>query len=164
MSFQRRFKLLSSELKPSHCKDEEVVFKVAFATQGTQLVDQHFGSSRRFVIYEVGSGKTILNEEIVEFVQQDQDGREDKLNEKLQALFDCHAVYCTAVGGSALRRLLSLGITAIKVPTGVLIKDLLSSISQDLRAGRVPWPMVRHREKRDLGRFDEMEREGWFEE
>lgn len=139
-------------------------YRVAFATADRESVDQHFGSARAFAIYDVSEEHSALAE-VVEFGSQAQDGNEDKLEDKLRALEGCDAVYCLAVGGSARKRLLSVGIGAVKVDKGTPIGTQLTSIRDTLRRGELPWPAgaAQHRKDDDPSRFERMEAEGWEE-
>jgi nitrogen fixation protein NifX len=138
-------------------------YRVAFATADMGSVDQHFGSARAFAIYDVSEEHSALAE-AVEFGRLVQDGNEDKLDDKLRALDGCDAVYCLAVGGSAMRRLVGVGVSAVKVDKGTSIGAQLALIREALRRGELPWPVcTTPRRSADPDRFDRMEAEGWEE-
>ncbi|MBU2824081.1 nitrogen fixation protein NifX, partial [Acidithiobacillus ferrooxidans] len=63
--------------------------KVAFATQDMQRVDAHFGWAKNIAIYELSP----KGHHFLEAVQFDgelaEDGNEDKLAPKLEAIRDC---------------------------------------------------------------------------
>ena len=74
--------------------------KIAFATQDLKRVDAHFGWAKNIAIYEIGpEGHRFL-----EAVQFDgdlkEDGNEDKLAPKIDAIKDCAILYVAAIGGS----------------------------------------------------------------
>lgn len=138
--------------------------RIAFATSDLKHVDQHFGSAERFAIYLVEPGRSTLLE-VVQFRQHVQDGDENKLLEKLVLLDGCAGVFCHAVGGSAVRQLLSLGVQPFKVPDGTGIAGLLAGLQAELRNETAGWAaraLTRVR-RNDSGRFDAMEAEGWEE-
>lgn len=139
-------------------------YRIAFATSDMATVNQHFGSAGAFAIYEI-EGNDATFSEALEFGSLAQDGNEDKLDDKLNALTGCDAVYCLAVGGSALKRLIAVGVGAVKVDKGTSIAQQLVSIREDLRAGEKPWPTVPKAKARNdnPSRFEEMEAEGWEE-
>ncbi len=91
--------------------------KVAFATKDNIHVNAHFGSAKKVDVYNVSSeGHSFLN--TIEFTGNlKQDGNEDKLIPKINALADCQIVYVSAIGGSAASRLLKNKITPLKVET-----------------------------------------------
>ncbi len=138
--------------------------KVAFATTDMKYVNQHFGSAESFVIYEVDMENTAMLE-AVQFGQLKQDGNEDKLTVKLDALDGCIAVYSQAVGASAVAQLKARGIQPVKVSPGSGISDLLKSLQEELSSGPGAWlaRAIESQKPVDPDRFDEMEAEGWEE-
>jgi len=140
------------------------MLKFAFASNDMQHVNQHFGSSTGFVMYGVDPENSEMLE-VVQFAEQAQDGNENKLLEKFNALQGCAAVYCQAVGGSAIRQLTAQGIQPVKVSAGTPINTLIDDIQSELRAGPSAWlaKAIRRQQPGDVGRFDDMEAEGWCE-
>ncbi len=137
--------------------------KVAFATTDRKHVDQHFGSASAFVIYAVTPEQAVLLE-VAQFENRLQDGHEDKLAAKLDLLEGCAAVYCQAVGGSAIRQLLQRGIQPLRIEEGAVIDRLLGELQQELRTGGLGWLTQAPRRQADgLDRFAAMEAEGWQE-
>jgi nitrogen fixation protein NifX len=144
-------------------KDESML-KVAFATDDLKNVNQHFGSAERFAIYRVSAeGSSLL--EVAEFGKLDQDGNENKLVDKFAVLADCLAVYSLAVGPSAVRQLMALGIQPLKLQYGSPISAVLSELQQQLKQGPSGWlaRALETREAKSADRFDAMEEEGWCE-
>ena len=104
--------------------------KVAFATEDLARVDAHFGWARNIAIYEV----TPEGHRLVEVVQFDgdlkEDGTEDKLNPKLDAIRDCAIVYVAAIGGSAAARVVHSKVHPVKVPEPKSIEDILARLRE----------------------------------
>jgi nitrogen fixation protein NifX len=144
--------------------DMETAVKVAFATGDMKHVDQHFGAAESFAVYALDPERATLVE-AVQFGQLAMDGNEDKLPAKIEALDGCIAVYCQAVGGSAINQLRAKGIQAVKVSPGSAIKDLIESLQDELRQGPSAWlaRAIEQQKPRGTARFDEMEQEGWLE-
>ena len=128
MAIDRRLRVVSSDHRGGPV---EALLKVAFATTDLQRVDQHFGSARAFAVYGVDPEQPTLAE-VLQFGGQLPDGNEDKLLAKFEALQGCAAVYCQAVGSSAIRQLLSLGVQPVRVSEGALVSDLLESLHRQL--------------------------------
>ncbi len=142
----------------------QTTIKVAFATSNMHHVDQHFGATECFALYALNPAQAGLTE-AVQFGQLAMDGNEGKLAAKIDALEGCIAVYCQAVGASAVNQLRSRGIQAIKVSPGCEIQRLVEALQYDLCQGPSAWlaqAIARQRPK-DSGRFDDMELEGWVE-
>lgn len=147
--------------------DDGSLLKVAFASSDREKVDQHFGSSRSFVIYGVSADQQQLLS-VVEFGDLAQDGNEDKLVSKLDLLEGCVAVYCRACGASAVQQLMAKNIQPVKVSEDAKISELLEALQAELREGPASssWlaKAVRQLNKaKDASRFDLMAAEGWNE-
>lgn len=142
----------------------DTALKVAFATTDMEYVNQHFGSARSFAVYAVNIDDAELLE-AAQFGELAQDGNEDKLSVKIQLLEGCAAVYCQAVGASAVNQLLNHGIQPVKVHEGSRIKDLISDLQSELKAGPSSWlaKAINRNKGPDPSRFDAMEQEGWEE-
>jgi nitrogen fixation protein NifX len=139
--------------------------QVAFASTDMKHVNQHFGSSKSFAIYTVNADNATLKE-VAQFEAFAQDGNEDKLVEKLDLLNGCAAVYCQAVGGSAIRQLLARDIQPVKVSECSEISELVAALQEELRDGPTAWlakAVNKQKKTDDESRFDDMEAEGWQE-
>jgi len=136
--------------------------KVAFATTDMEHVDDHFGSAESFAIWEVG-------EDAARFVG---DARmasdatrpnEARLPAKIASLEGCAAVYCVAVGPSAVQQLLRSGVRPMVVAEGAAIASLVATLQEELRSG-APWlARALGPEGGGADRFAAMEAEGWDE-
>lgn len=113
--------------------------KVAFATQDLQRVDAHFGWAKNLVVYEIFPG----GHRFVEAIQFDgdlqEDGNEDKLTPKLNAIHDCAILYVAAIGGSAAARVVAKNIHPVKVGQPENIADVLQRLQVVLDGTPPPW-------------------------
>lgn len=124
--------------------------KIAFATGDRRAVNQHFGAAESFAIYEVGENDTRLIE-VVEFIETVMDGHDGKLAAKVALLGDCAAVYCNAVGASAIQQLLAAGIQPMRVDEGTLIDELLCGLQKNLVNDPPVW-LAKHIKKQNSGK------------
>lgn len=138
------------------------MLKVAFATADRERVNQHFGAATCFAIYSLDGERAKLVE-VAEFPEEAMDGNENKLGAKIAALNGCAAVYCLAVGGSAVRQLLAGGIQPVRLDDPVFIDALLAQLRQAVREGGVPWIDKALKRDANAERFDQMAAEGWEE-
>ncbi len=161
MSLTRRLALVQS---PDEIKFMETALKIAFASTDMETVDQHFGSAKSFAIYAVDMEDSQLLE-VAQFGELSQDGNEDKLSVKIELLDGCAAVYCQAVGGSAINQLIAKGIQPVKVHEGGKIKDLIVDLQNEIKAGPSNWlaKAISQHKSPDPDRFKKMEDEGWDE-
>ena len=161
MSLDRRLKVVDSGEEASWI---DAAMKVAFASTDMKQVNQHFGSAESFAIYGVDLEHIQLLE-VNQFGKLVQDGNEDKLVAKLNALDGCIAVYTQAVGASAVSQLKARGIQPVKVSQGADILYLLKSLQEELRMGPSSWlaRAIESQMPTDPSRFDAMMEEGWEE-
>lgn len=113
--------------------------KVAFATQDLKRVDAHFGWAKHIAIYDLEpEGHTFL--EAVEFEGDlAEDGNEDKLAPKIEAIKDCAILYVAAIGGSGAARVVAHNIHPMKVSQPENIADLLDKLQAVLKGTPPPW-------------------------
>ena len=140
----------------------DALLRIAFATDDRVTVNQHFGASAGFAIYALDAERARLVQ-VAEFCRESMDGNESKLGEKIAALAGCAAVYCLAVGGSAVRQLLACGIQPVRLEGDVAIEVLLGQLRQAIRQGGIAWIDKRIEHQGDSRRFDRMAEEGWQE-
>ncbi|MEQ1620997.1 MAG: nitrogen fixation protein NifX [Methylococcales bacterium] len=142
----------------------ETALKIAFATTDMETVNQHFGSAESFAIYAVDMEDSQFLE-AAQFGVLSQDGNEDKLSVKIELLDGCAAVYCQAVGGSAINQLIAKNIQPVKVHEGGKIKDLIVDLQTEMKAGPSSWlaKAINQHKGPDPDRFKKMEDEGWDE-
>jgi len=161
MSLQRCLKVVSGDTSREPVNK---ALKLAFATTDMKHVDQHFGSAQAVAIYAVELKRARLLE-VAQFDKVEQDSHEDRLVAKIAMLEGCVAVYCQAVGSSAVRQLRAQDIHPVKVTAGAVIADLIESVQDMLRAGPSAWlaKAATRQQGQCSGRFDAMEAEGWDE-
>ncbi|MBB5411170.1 MULTISPECIES: nitrogen fixation protein NifX [unclassified Paraburkholderia] len=113
--------------------------KIAFATQDRRFVDAHFGWARSIVTYNVTPDGYQFVEAFDFGDKLEEDGDEDKLAPKLEAVKDCAILYVAAIGGSAAARVVALKIHPIKVPRPESIEETLGKLQQVLKGTPPPW-------------------------
>lgn len=113
--------------------------KVAFSTQDLQRVDAHFGWAKQIAIYEVRPDGYDFVRTIGFDGQLQEDGSEDKLAPKLEAIKDCAILYVAAIGGSAAARVVAMKIHPIKVAQPEPILDILDKLQDVLMGTPPPW-------------------------
>ncbi len=113
--------------------------KVAFATQDLATVDAHFGWARHLVVYEV-SPTGYSHAATYEFAgDREEDGNEDKLIPRLEAIRDCAILYVAAIGGSGAARVVARKIHPVKVTAPEPIIGILEKLRAVLGGTPPPW-------------------------
>ncbi len=113
--------------------------KVAFCTQDMQHVDAHFGWAKNIVVYEVDKAGYTMVETCQFGGSMFEDGNEDKLIPKLDALADCAIVYLSAIGASAAARVVAKKIHPVKVEATDTITALLDRLVETINGNPPPW-------------------------
>jgi nitrogen fixation protein NifX len=113
--------------------------KIAFATQDLERVDAHFGWAKNIAIYDLTPDAYAFVESVQFAGDLQEDGNEDKLQPKLDAIRDCVILYVAAIGGSGAARVVAQNIHPMKVPQPEKITDLLEKLQTVLRGSPPPW-------------------------
>jgi len=113
--------------------------KVAFATQDQQRVDAHFGWAKHLAVYEITAEGYAFLQDFAFGEDLAEDGNEDKLAPKLEAIGDCAIVYVAAIGGSAAARVVASKIHPVKVAQPEPIMDILDKLQEVLKGTPPPW-------------------------
>ena len=113
--------------------------KIAFATQDQQRVDAHFGWAKHLAVYEIEPTGYRFVQDFGFGEDLAEDGNEDKLAPKLEAIGDCAIVYVAAIGGSAAARVVAHKIHPVKVNTPEPILDILDKLQLVLQGTPPPW-------------------------
>lgn len=113
--------------------------KVAFATQDLIRIDAHFGWARNLAIYDLTPEAWTLDR-VVEFSGElNEDGDEDKLAPKLEALQGVSILVVAAIGGSGAARVVAQNIHPMKVAEPEPIEGMLGKLREVLRGTPPPW-------------------------
>jgi|UniRef100_E6QRM2 nitrogen fixation protein NifX len=113
--------------------------KVAFATQDLQRVDAHFGWAKNIAVYDVRADGYAFVETFTFEGDLKEDGDEDKLGPKIDAIRDCAILYIAAIGGSGAARVVASKIHPIKVPQPEAIMDILDKLQDVVKGTPPPW-------------------------
>lgn len=135
----RRLRLIKPKATPNETFNCGGSMKVAFATQDLKRVDAHFGWAKNIAIYELSADNYQFLEAIQFEGDLQEDGNEDKLAPKLDAVKDCAILYVAAIGGSGAARVVAQGIHPMKVPQPEAIVDLLEKLQGVLKGTPPPW-------------------------
>ncbi len=139
----RHLRLISPALKGTddeeNTEERAGTMKVAFATQDLKRVDAHFGWAKNIAVYEIApEGHRFV--EVFQFEGDlREDGDEDKLAPKIEAIRDVSILYVAAIGGSGAARVVAAGIHPMKVNQPEEIQDLLAKLVQVLKGTPPPW-------------------------
>jgi nitrogen fixation protein NifX len=130
--------------------------KIAFTTSDRVHINAHFGWAKKIDVYDVSKDGYKFIETLIFNGDLKEDGNEDKLLPKIEALYDCTIVYVSAIGGSAAARLIKKRITPVKARSEEEeITDVLDKLVQTLNGNPPPW--LRKALQQQQTNFDELD-------
>ena len=92
--------------------------RIAIATDDMETLNAHFGSARKFAVYDVTrSGARFVAAHEFETVTKGagkHDDQEDRIAPKIAALEGCALVFALAIGGPSAARVVKIGVHPIK--------------------------------------------------
>ena len=123
--------------------------KVAFATTDGKTVDEHFGRSGMFAVYEI-TPEGFIYLEMRKFSEEGRDTaveesrgeeaqHESVMRQKVEALADCKLVYFTNIGGPSAARLVNKGMMPMKVKEPEPIEESLQKLLEAVKNSPPPW-------------------------
>lgn len=114
--------------------------KIAFTTTDRIHINAHFGWAKEIDVYEISDQGYEFLETLKFTGDLKEDGNEDKITPKLEALNNCTIVYVVAIGGSAAARLIKKGVTPVKAKSETeKIEEILTKLVQTLKGNPPPW-------------------------
>lgn len=113
--------------------------KIAFASSTGEKIDQHFGWSKTFYLYDVDKENATL----LKTIDSSEEPEEEvaKLNYKIGTIEEADIMYCTQIGPKASKMVQAAGIHPVRVAEG---EDLAGAVAQlqEMLAGEPPiWLM-----------------------
>jgi nitrogen fixation protein NifX len=108
---------------------------VACASNGGELIDGHFGSCRRFLVYQVAAGQHRL----IDVRDIDDGNAEDKNAHRAGLIADCQVLFVASIGGPAAAKVVKQDIHPIKLPQGGSARERVADLSAQLADKPAPW-------------------------
>ena len=111
--------------------------KVAFTSSTGEMIDQHFGMSDSFCVWDIGP-------EDARFVQTVQvgtsgDDEEDRIASRVAVLTDCAIVYTMQIGGPAAAKVVANKIHPMKTGKETSIAEIVEKLQEVLHGNPPPW-------------------------
>jgi len=112
------------------------VLRIAVATTDGTAVDEHFGRSVRFDVYD-------LDADVSRLVERRSltpvEGHDERAPSRIDAVRDCAIVHVTSIGPGAAAQVVSAGIMPLKVTDGTPVADVVGRLQQVLGGTPPPW-------------------------
>lgn len=118
--------------------------RVAVATQDMKHLNAHFGSAKKFAIYDVSTTGWNLVETVAFDTVSDEQGKhaadgEDRITPKVEALAGCHLLFCLAIGGPSAAKVVGAKIHPIKMSEVQSMDAVLERTRVMLNGSPPPW-------------------------
>lgn len=113
---------------------------IAFASSTGENIDQHFGWSKQFYLYEV----TDESASLLKVIDSSEEPEEEvaKLNYKIGTIEEADIMYCTQIGPKASKMVQAAGIHPVKVAEGEGLAASIAKI-QEMLADNPPMWLLR---------------------
>lgn len=143
MNAVRRLRLIDGDHTEASATGGPAV-RVAIATQDMKNLNAHFGSARKFAIYDVTSTGWNFIESVAFDHVSDEQGKhanegEDRIGPKVDALKGCHMLFCLAIGGPSAAKVVNAKIHPVKIPQAQPIEEVLERTRVMLNGSPPPW-------------------------
>lgn len=110
--------------------------RVAIASNNGELLDGHFGSCLRFLIYQVSAKERFL---VDVRSTLDAHAAEDKNAWRAELIGDCQVLYVVSIGGPAAAKVVKEGIYPIKRVNGGAAVEILKELQEHMENAPPPW-------------------------
>ncbi|HHH37047.1 MAG TPA: hypothetical protein ENK77_00335 [Epsilonproteobacteria bacterium] len=120
---------------------------IAFASSSGEAVDQHFGWSKRFYLYQVDE----YSSSFLKVIDSSEEPEEEKakLNYKIGTIEDADIMYCTQIGPTASKMVQSAGIHPVRVKEGEKLEEAIKQL-QEMLSGNPPIWLLRIAHKSNI--------------
>ena len=122
-------------VEPYNAGDMPGSVRVACASNEGELLDGHFGSARRFLIYQVSAEETRL----IDVRVPDDTEAEDKNAYRAGLIADCQVLYVASIGGPAAAKVVKADVHPIKDSTGGSARERVLALQRVLGSKAPPW-------------------------
>jgi nitrogen fixation protein NifX len=140
----RRLKLIDDAPKSAPPAKPDGALRIAIATQDMNNLNAHFGSAKKFAVYDVLPDSSVFVEAIGFDEVSDQSGKhkedgDDRITSKVAALEGVNLLFVQAIGGPAAAKVVKARIHPVKVAEPSPIEDVIVRVQGMLKSSPPPW-------------------------
>jgi nitrogen fixation protein NifX len=110
--------------------------RVACASNKAELLDGHFGSCQRFLIYQVSASENRLID--IRAVDESEES-DDKNSHRAGLIGDCQLLFVASIGGPAAAKVVRAGVHPIKKPQVGPARDEMVALQSVIGKDAPPW-------------------------
>ena len=124
------------EIVPYADGDMPYSIRVACASNKAEMLDGHFGSCRRFLIYQVSG----LESRLIDIRNiDDTEAAEDKNAYRAALINDCQLLFVGSIGGPAAAKVVRAGVHPVKKPQAGPAREEIESLQRVIGRDAPPW-------------------------
>ncbi len=110
--------------------------RVAVASDHAESINAHFGSCRRFLVYQISP----LERRLIDIRPTDgADDADDSSVYRASLIRDCHVLFVQSIGGPAAAKVINAGIYPLKFEQGGAALDRLDDLRRKMADAPPPW-------------------------
>ena len=118
--------------------------RIAIATQNMKSLNAHFGSAKRFAVYDVTPTtshfvQAVSFDDVTEESGAHKTDGDDKIGPKVAALAGCNLLFVLAIGGPAAAKVVGARIHPVKLAAPEPIADILRKVQTMMSGNPPPW-------------------------
>lgn len=121
---------------PYAARDMPGSIRVAVASDNGEEMNAHFGSCRRYLIYQLSVREARL---VALRSARGADEAEDSSAFRAELIQDCHVLFVQSIGGPAAAKVINAGIYPLKFPDGGPARRYLGELQQKMASAPPPW-------------------------
>ena len=161
----QRLQLIEPETQDNAAPTDDSVprLRIAVATNDLKTLNAHFGSARRFAVYDVTPSEFRFIEALSfsevsgEDSNHSTDG-DDRIAPKVAALAGCNLLFVLAIGGPAAAKVVGARIHPVKLQNPESFESILRRVQGMMASNPPPWlrkVMAAHGPQRSMDFLDE---------
>jgi nitrogen fixation protein NifX len=138
----RQLRLIDSEAESE--ASAAPALRIAIATQDMKALNAHFGSARKFAIYDVTPTSSAFVSAVAFDDVSDEGGKhkddgDDRITPKVDALAGVHLLFVRAIGGPAAAKVVRANIHPVKIADPQPIEQVIARVQAMLSGSPPPW-------------------------
>lgn len=156
----RRLQLV--ETAPAAPAGDAPSLRIAIATQDMKALNAHFGSARKFAVYDVTPTEARFVEAVEFGDVSDESGKhrvegDDRIGPKVDALRGCNLLFCLAIGGPSAVKVVNARIHPVKLSAPEPIEAIVTKVQTMMTGNPPPWlrKVMMARQERTMDFLDE---------
>jgi nitrogen fixation protein NifX len=156
----RRLQLV--ETAPEPVLENVPRLRIAIATQDMKALNAHFGSARKFAVYDVTPQDSRFVEAVEFGTVSDESGKhrnegDDRIGPKVDALRGCNLLFCLAIGGPSAVKVVNARIHPVKLPAPESIEAIIAKVQTMMAGNPPPWlrKVMSAQQERSMDYLDE---------